>query len=491
MSATPQLRSRTSSWIPPTSSELYPADFIIDLPRPEAYFGAERVFGREPLDDADDPDPGLDMVRDIPDEDAEPCRASEQDGARHDFDPDLPAVARRGHHVVPRRHGHPRRARADDDHSSMLVHTTHYVAAALHDEGADRATAWTTCATLAASATGRPGLRGAYHAARPAAVEEVASLPLPAWSDVEPDMSSTFSPRVRVVVDNGYSTTASTTAGTTRTGTPSSRRSSPSAAEPCPGVSRSKGLVVSYFTRTSNTYDTLLQMGRWFGYRPGYEDLPRIWMQDGLADDYKFLALVEEEIRQDMRHMERMKVTPRAVRGPGAGPPRTVGDRRPQQDGARRSSSGSPTRASGSRPSSSTRPTPQVIAARSGTAATTSRRGVPRGRTEGREQPGSRRRLGRSRSPGGPGHVPASRLPVPPRPDDDAPRPHGRMDRAVSPGPACGTSSSWAATSSTRPTTGPWSASEQVDVGLADAGAGGQPRPADEPPSLARRTSRR
>ena len=56
---------------PNDEEELYPADFIMDLPRPDAYFGAERVFGREPIDDADEPDPGLDMVRDVPDEDAE------------------------------------------------------------------------------------------------------------------------------------------------------------------------------------------------------------------------------------------------------------------------------------------------------------------------------------------------------------------------------------------------------------------------------------
>jgi hypothetical protein len=54
-------------------------------------------------------------------------------------------------------------------------------------------------------------------------------------------------------------------------------------------------------------------MGRWFGYRPGYEDLPRIWLQASLADEFKFLALVEEEIRQDMHHMERMGVTPREL----------------------------------------------------------------------------------------------------------------------------------------------------------------------------------
>ena len=42
-----------------------------------------------------------------------------------------------------------------------------------------------------------------------------------------------------------------------------------------------EGLVVSYFLRNSMMYDTLLQMGRWFGYRRGYEDLCRVWMPEG------------------------------------------------------------------------------------------------------------------------------------------------------------------------------------------------------------------
>lgn len=74
-----------------------------------------------------------------------------------------------------------------------------------------------------------------------------------------------------------------------------------------------EGLVVSYFTRTSNTYDTLLQMGRWFGFRSGYEDLPRMWLQRSLEQEFRFLALVEEEIRRDMRDMERMRKTPREL----------------------------------------------------------------------------------------------------------------------------------------------------------------------------------
>lgn len=61
-----------------------------------------------------------------------------------------------------------------------------------------------------------------------------------------------------------------------------------------------EGLLVSYFLRTSNTYDTLLQMGRWFGYRRKYEDLSRLWMLERLENDFRFLCSIESEIRDEI-----------------------------------------------------------------------------------------------------------------------------------------------------------------------------------------------
>jgi hypothetical protein len=71
-----------------------------------------------------------------------------------------------------------------------------------------------------------------------------------------------------------------------------------------------EGLTVSFFIRTATAYDTLLQMGRWFGYRPGYADLPRIWMTDELADWFKDLATVEQEMRYDIERYELEHLTP-------------------------------------------------------------------------------------------------------------------------------------------------------------------------------------
>ena len=71
-----------------------------------------------------------------------------------------------------------------------------------------------------------------------------------------------------------------------------------------------EGLVCSYFVRSANAYDTLLQMGRWFGYRPGYGDLVRIWMTADLEGWFFDLATVEAEIRQQIARYEAEGLTP-------------------------------------------------------------------------------------------------------------------------------------------------------------------------------------
>jgi hypothetical protein len=59
-----------------------------------------------------------------------------------------------------------------------------------------------------------------------------------------------------------------------------------------------EGLTVSYFLRNSIMYDTLMQMGRWFGYRPGYEDLCRIWMPEVAEGWYVHIADSIEELQR-------------------------------------------------------------------------------------------------------------------------------------------------------------------------------------------------
>ncbi len=58
-----------------------------------------------------------------------------------------------------------------------------------------------------------------------------------------------------------------------------------------------EGLTVAYFLRTTTMADALLQMARWYGFRTGYDDLIRIWTTDGIAQWFVELALVEEALR--------------------------------------------------------------------------------------------------------------------------------------------------------------------------------------------------
>lgn len=71
-----------------------------------------------------------------------------------------------------------------------------------------------------------------------------------------------------------------------------------------------EGLMVSYYLRNSMMYDTLMQMGRWFGFRPGYEDLCRIWMPEEAEGWYAHVADSIDELREELRVMEASNATP-------------------------------------------------------------------------------------------------------------------------------------------------------------------------------------
>jgi hypothetical protein len=64
------------------------------------------------------------------------------------------------------------------------------------------------------------------------------------------------------------------------------------------------GLSISYYLRAARMYDTLMQMGRWFGYRSGYNDLCRIYTSDELIEWYRHIALASRELRNDFDYME-------------------------------------------------------------------------------------------------------------------------------------------------------------------------------------------
>jgi hypothetical protein len=64
-----------------------------------------------------------------------------------------------------------------------------------------------------------------------------------------------------------------------------------------------EGLSVSYYLRASKMYDTLMQMGRWFGYRPGYVDLCRLFTSRELNEWFCHITLASEELRKEFNYM--------------------------------------------------------------------------------------------------------------------------------------------------------------------------------------------
>ncbi len=65
-----------------------------------------------------------------------------------------------------------------------------------------------------------------------------------------------------------------------------------------------EGLTISYFLRNTQMYDTLLQMGRWFGYREGYKDVCRLFISAEASDWYAYIADATEELRREIAKME-------------------------------------------------------------------------------------------------------------------------------------------------------------------------------------------
>ena len=58
-----------------------------------------------------------------------------------------------------------------------------------------------------------------------------------------------------------------------------------------------EGLVCTYFGRNSNQADSLMQMARWFGYRKGYELLQRIWMPKTVQEKFELLEKIDEKLK--------------------------------------------------------------------------------------------------------------------------------------------------------------------------------------------------
>lgn len=278
--------------------DLYPRDFLIDLPKPRGYFGTEEFFGR--FDPASGESvPGLDVLRGVPDEEVTQLLGNNELTAS--LEEALQAFMLAG--AARAQRGKP------DAPCTMLVHTTQRIAdqtptrdliasrfSELKDEWRyDRHNGlrdklkklWdedfkpTTQDSEPGKVVEFEAIEGhIYSFAKAVEVLEINSEK----GDV---LDFDLYPSLKAIAIGGNKLARGLTL---------------------------EGLLISYFARQSPQYDTLLQMARWYGYRGGYEDLTRIYTTGTLQGWFADLALVEHRLRQDIRMYEMVPgLTPRDV----------------------------------------------------------------------------------------------------------------------------------------------------------------------------------
>lgn len=292
---------------PQDYEDLYPRDFIVDLPRPEFYIGPEAIFGHEPLEfDAEIvDDDGHDFIRSVSLDELEGLRPKGA-SSRHDFEPEVTDSLDAALRYFLLSTAARRVRKKGNRHATALVHTSQHVD--VHNRTADAIRAH--MASLAARiARGDNALLKELEAQWQSESERVPSsdfgLDRVAWEDVQALLPA-VADAVEVITDNSR--------------TPKDERlnfddDNPRVIVAVGGNTLSRGLTleglaVSFFVRTASAYDTLLQMGRWFGYRNGYADLTRLWLTDEMREWFHHLATVEQEIRFDVERFETEHVTP-------------------------------------------------------------------------------------------------------------------------------------------------------------------------------------
>ena len=265
---------------------LYPRDFMAALPKPDGYFGSADIFNAE-LAEPDDELGTYDIVRFIDDDELEAVAAHDEP-----LDPsDLPALVDAVRWFILASAA--RRARGQIAHSSMLVHTS---ARILDHDNMLQFLRGTLVPKLRAEWQGwgtRQDWMTLWSSESFREPSERHELSPVHWFEVEEHVE-TILDELKIVMDNSRSVDR-LIYGDDKL---------PVIAVGGNTLSRGltlEGLVCSYFGRNARTYDALLQMGRWFGYRRGYQDLPRVWTSAGLWENFRFLSVVEEDLRAEIK----------------------------------------------------------------------------------------------------------------------------------------------------------------------------------------------
>jgi len=279
------------------NNDLFPRDFIISLDAPSNYAGAKRIF---------EEDGDLKVVREINDyEDILPLRHK-----INDFPEILPATLKEAIRAFILVKAARNLRGQQNSHNSMLVNVSRFTAIQSHvkiliyDYLTELRDAITNHYALpqveALKNTGILSLKSTWD-------KEFSQTEF-SWNSIQKELKNAVSPIAVIEINSSRN---SVSLDYNRRDYPNGRN-----VIAVGGLSLSRGLTfegltVSYFLRSSIMYDTLMQMGRWFGYRIDFEELCRIYMTKDASSWYAHISSVTEELREDFSRMEKAGMTPK------------------------------------------------------------------------------------------------------------------------------------------------------------------------------------
>ena len=286
---------------PEVEGDLYPKDFIVSLPKSEFYFGPERIFGRDPLTGETTGRPGANILREISNEDVKHVRPPSGRAAAQAFSFEVPPTLHKAivYFILNSaarlwREKNVLNETGKGEFKSMLINTsqlkrTHSMtvekvqplvaqmkrdyASGKSDEG--WAQLWEEeSEKLNSAEVGCRHPKVSYEQLKQHLKETLDRIEVIKSNSSGEEVSNLnevyhSNNRGKIVIVIGGNTLAR-------------------------GITL-EGLTVSYFVREASAFDTLLQMGRWFGYRKDYEDMPRVWMTAQMMKDFFDLATIEFE----------------------------------------------------------------------------------------------------------------------------------------------------------------------------------------------------
>ena len=287
-------------------SDLFPKSFIINLDAPTNYIGPDTVFGH-----AGDESLGIPRRAPLPmherADDAEtwlPPRHTKQLAVS----PDLPASLREALRSFLLATAARMALGQDTEHMSMLVHVSRFndvqeqvmrhveneVASLIERRrhGESAAQDWKELGEIWERVFVKPFPVFAAHVS-----QQLIKPVLPAWSDVRKQILPAFG---RMTFRNINSTTKE---NLDYVGTPDGLVVVAVGGDRLSRGLTLEGLCVSYFLRGAKAFDTLMQMGRWFGYRPGYAHLCRVYAPPAIVQNFRTIALATEELRREFSRM--------------------------------------------------------------------------------------------------------------------------------------------------------------------------------------------